>query len=995
MTQTPLRLLLIEDSDDDALLVSTALESHGYEIKSKRISTLDGFREALGESEFEMILCDHAMPSFDVFEILEILRESGTDIPLIIVCDVTGEALAVKAMRCGAADYLLKDNLVRLGAAVEREVRDARIRHEKRIADEVLRASKLSYLAQRNALIALTRETQSEIFHTKEAFLRITETTARTLEVDRVSIWRFTENHEGIECLDLYELAADRHSDGLILNASDYPSYFEAIETMELIATDDALNDPITKEFSKNYLQPLGISSMLDVPICLGNHVNYLLCCEHIGPERQWTPDEKTFAVAVANLISLSLEIRGRTLARQGLARSHRALQMLSSCNEMLFRASDEKSLLEEACRIAVEVGGFRMAWVGYAMENDPQRIMPMAHAGDDLGTALAESQVCCTGDTPYCSALSDGKECDVPGRLESPRKCRYPSDVRFPLLSGGRVLGAFCVNGAGADQVEANEIEVLREMASHLSFGIETIRSRNARQKADARIREQASLIDKASDAILVRDLDHTITFWNKSAERLYGWTAEEAIGRSVVDLLYVEKSGFFKAHEQTLLSGEWAGELSQIDKSGRELIIEGRWSLVTDDCGRPQSVLAINTDISEYRRLERQFIRAQRMESIGTLAGGIAHDLNNILTPISVAVDLLKMREPEESSREVLEMIASSAKRGANMVGRVLSFARGEEGRHVRLRPQMIISEIESILRDTFPRNIEFEIKVDRDLWSIDGDPTQIHQVLLNLCVNASDAITGGGKISIGAENVHLSASFAAANLEATEGPYVCIRVQDTGEGVPTDAMERIFDPFFTTKTVGKGSGLGLPTSLAIVKSHGGFIRITSKPGVGTRARVYFPAHPEMDDKEPPAPISVELPRGAGETILVVDDETAILQIACHTLEDFGYRTLAETNGSEALVLYTERKSEIDVVFADLKMPVMDGSEMIERILEINPAAKIIVTSGISPNPDDAQSAIDSVSQFLPKPYTAETLLQCVRKTLGDDKISLKKQP
>ncbi|MEY3898613.1 MAG: hypothetical protein RLZZ214_4135, partial [Verrucomicrobiota bacterium] len=502
-------------------------------------------------------------------------------------------------------------------------------------------------------------------------------------------------------------------------------------------------------------------------------------------------------------------------------------------------------------------------------------------------------------------------------------------------------------------------------------------------RQQADARIREQASLLDKARDAILVRDLDHRITYWNKSAERLYGWTAEETIGRSVVDLLYREKSRYFDAHKQTLLAGDWVGELTQIDKSGRELIIEGRWSLVSDDAGRPQSVFAINTDISEYRRLELQFIRAQRLESIGVLAGGIAHDLNNILAPISMAVELLKMREPGERSLELLEMIASSTQRGANMVGRVLSFARGVEGRHVCFHPRRMLSEIESILRDTFPRNIQWEIKADRELWMINGDPTQIHQVLLNLCVNASDAISGAGRISIGAENVRLDASFAALNLEAAEGPYVCIQVQDSGEGIPADIIDRIFDPFFTTKATGKGTGLGLSTSLAIVKSHGGFIRMTSKPGAGTLASVYLPAHPESEDA-PRALNRVDLPTGDGETILVVDDEASICQMTCHALENFGYRTLSAANGEEALALYIERRSEIAVVFTDLMMPVMDGPEMIGRILEINPGAKIIATSGIGLNPDASQSAMNSLRDFLSKPYTIESLLKCIRRTL-----------
>ncbi|RYD25066.1 MAG: hybrid sensor histidine kinase/response regulator, partial [Verrucomicrobiaceae bacterium] len=310
-------------------------------------------------------------------------------------------------------------------------------------------------------------------------------------------------------------------------------------------------------------------------------------------------------------------------------------------------------------------------------------------------------------------------------------------------------------------------------------------------------------------------------------------------------------------------------------------------------------------NTDISEHRKLEQQFLRAQRMESIGTLAGGIAHDLNNILAPISMAIELLKMRSADGRSSELLDTISGSAHRAADMVRQVLSFARGMEGRRVEVHPRQLIAEIEVIMRDTFLKKIELEVRAGRELWAVHGDPTQLHQVLLNLCVNARDALAEGGKISITADNVMIDGTFAAINLEANAGPHVCIRVTDDGEGIPQDIIDRIFDPFFTTKSVGKGTGLGLSTSLAIVKSHGGFIRVESKNGKGTSFRVYLPANPELTAPET-LPDRVELPAGAGETVLVVDDEESIRQITRQTLDAFGYRTLLASDGDEAISLY-----------------------------------------------------------------------------------------
>ncbi len=366
-------------------------------------------------------------------------------------------------------------------------------------------------------------------------------------------------------------------------------------------------------------------------------------------------------------------------------------------------------------------------------------------------------------------------------------------------------------------------------------------------------------------------------------------------------------------------------------------------------------------------------------------TLAAGIAHDLNNILAPISMAVELLKMRVTDGCSTELLDTIANSAKRGADMVGQVLSFARGMEGQRVEIHPRQLILEIEGILRGTFRKDIAMEVMASRDLWAIHGDPTQLHQMLLNLCVNARDAISGPGKILITADNVEIDASFAAMNLEAKEGPHLCFEVEDTGQGIPSEIIDKILDPFFTTKSVGRGTDRGLSITLAIVKSHGGFIRIFSEPGVGTRFRVYLPAHPELAGAAPSRE-RTELPHGNGETVLVVDDEASIRQITRQTLEFFGYHTLLAADGHQALSLYAIYQSTIGVVLTDMMMPVMDGPATIRKLMEINPAVKIIATSGIPANRELAHLSGTGVKNFLPKPYTAETLLTCLKQILAE---------
>ncbi|HJY30561.1 MAG TPA: PAS domain S-box protein, partial [Pyrinomonadaceae bacterium] len=306
-------------------------------------------------------------------------------------------------------------------------------------------------------------------------------------------------------------------------------------------------------------------------------------------------------------------------------------------------------------------------------------------------------------------------------------------------------------------------------------------------RKRAEEQIREQAALLDQAQDAILVRDLDQNILFWNKGAEKIYGWSAEEVIGKNAQDILFKDRSAQFDAARQAIIqNGEWKGEIHQVRRDGNDIVVESRWTLVRDDEGKPKSILVINTDVTEKKRMESQFLRAQRMESIGTLAGGIAHDLNNVLSPILMAIDMLQLRVADENSKKWFEVLRTNAERGASMVRQVLSFARGVEGERVALQPKHLIKEIVKILRETLPKSIEINFQVPNDLWIISADATQMHQVLMNLCVNARDAMPDGGSISIKADNVFVDENYARMHIEAKAGRFVVISVADTGPGM-----------------------------------------------------------------------------------------------------------------------------------------------------------------------------------------------------------------
>jgi PAS domain S-box-containing protein len=398
------------------------------------------------------------------------------------------------------------------------------------------------------------------------------------------------------------------------------------------------------------------------------------------------------------------------------------------------------------------------------------------------------------------------------------------------------------------------------------------------------------------------------------------------------------------------------------------------------------PNEGVSFALDLTDRNKLEQQFLRSQRMESIGTLASGIAHDLNNILAPIMMSIHLLKDLSKDPEAKDILETIELSAKRGGDIVRQVLSFARGLEGERIELQPRNLITDIKSIIKDTFPKNIRLHFSVPNKTWSILGDPTQLHQILLNLSVNARDAMSTGGNLTIGVENCVLDKHYAAMHIEAKAGRYVKISVTDSGTGISPDIVDKIFEPFFTTKGLGQGTGLGLSTVMAIVKSHDGFVNVYSEPGKGTTFKAYLPAMSSYPRGKKKPQLKATVVRGSGETILVVDDEASIITITSRTLQAFGYKVMTAADGADAVATYLQNKKKIAVVLTDMSMPIMDGAAVIHALTKINPNIKIIATSGLNTNVGLAKGIRSKVKHFLTKPYVAETLLKTIRTILDE---------
>lgn len=502
-------------------------------------------------------------------------------------------------------------------------------------------------------------------------------------------------------------------------------------------------------------------------------------------------------------------------------------------------------------------------------------------------------------------------------------------------------------------------------------------------RQQAEQKIREQAALLDIATDAILVRSLENKILFWNKGAERLYGWSKSDVIDRDPTEFWFQGKSpNIEEAFSNVLKDGFWEGELAKFTKNGQKLTVASRWTLVRDESGGPKSILTVDTDITEKKQLEAQFLHAQRLESLGTLASGIAHDLNNILTPILAAAQLLplKLHDLDAQTQTLLKILEENSKRGSNLVKQILSFARGAEGKRVVLQVSHLLMEVATVARQTFPKSIEVTINIaTNDLWTVSADPTQLHQVFMNLCVNARDAMPNGGTLSLTVENLFIDENYARLHLDARVGSYIVITVEDTGVGIPQEILGRIFEPFFTTKEPGKGTGLGLSTVLGIVKSHGGFVSVYSEVNKDTWFKVHLPA---VEDKKPQPAEDLTLFEGNGELILVVDDEAAIREVTKVTLETYNYRAITASDGIEAIAIYAERKEQIDAVSIDLMMPSLDTATTIRILEKINPQVRIVLMSGLTNNEIASRSISPGVGAFLAKPFTAQELLNILHK-------------
>lgn len=507
--------------------------------------------------------------------------------------------------------------------------------------------------------------------------------------------------------------------------------------------------------------------------------------------------------------------------------------------------------------------------------------------------------------------------------------------------------------------------------------------RERAKVEEASQKIRDQAALIDLATDAIVVLEPTGVVHSWNAGAEKVFGITGADACGQPLAGLISKGDSTVLdRALSETRQTGEWRGDLIAIRPNGDNVVAHSHWTLLCKPDGSTRGILSVSTDQTEFKQMQAQLYRAQRMDSLGALASGIAHDLNNVLAPVLMAAELLKTGPTPKVQEELANVIQTSAQRGTGLVRQILAFARGSDGQEqTELQPEHLIKDAVSLAVGSFPKTMQFHSELAPDLSLIRADPTQVHQVLLNLMVNARDAMNGTGSLTIAAGNQMLDAAFAAQKPGAKPGPYVVLRVTDTGSGMSPEVLAKIWDPFFTTKPPGQGTGIGLSTVAKIVHDHGGLVDVTSQPGQGTTFVIYLPASlgPTVSVE---APAAVPLPLGRSERVLIVDDEAAFAQFVHTLLAEHNYRAVVTAGPSEALSTVM-RSGEFDLALVDLNMPMMDGARLTKVMHNIRPHMKVILVTG-SPQMQEAQAKSGLFAAVVTKPFTAEALLMTMDQVL-----------
>jgi PAS domain S-box-containing protein len=926
-----LKILHLEDDENDAELVRLAMQRDGLDCVVHHVASRQDFARVLAEGPVDVIVSDVNLPGYGGLYAMADAQRWHPDTPFVFLSGTAGEELVVECLKAGATDFVLKSQMSRLGPAVRRALKEAEDRIARRQAEAVLADS--------------LRFTQSIIDASPSLVYVYDSQQGRNLFV----------NHEGLRTLG--------YTPAQLLAMG--PNLLERLMHPEDVEASRRARDRFREA-------PPGEVIEVEFRLRAARGAWRWFCTREVAFESGGGRGGQQVLGTAQDVTTTKLAERRRAaqyavtrVLAEAVPWQEAVPRVLEALREHLGGAVAEIWIVDDAAGL-LRFGG--------AAAVDGPRAVAWREASRDLtyvpGAGLP-GRIWQTAAPQWGSELATEVE---PERQALLGDAASAAVVAVPARSGDKANAVLVMFGMPPGEDDVDLLAMLDATGHQLGEFRE-------RQKVEERMREQAALIDHAREAIVVTDLDLRVTFWNRSAERLYGFSSHEAIGGSAHELFgWPLDSSRNEALLRVLSAGEWTAAVENTSRDGAALKIQSHWTLVRDAKGMPRSILIINTDVTDAKRLEAELLRAQRLDSLGVLAGGIAHDLNNVLAPILMSLDALRRRATDERSMHMFQLLEASASRGADLVRQVLAFARSSEGPRTLLEPVRLVQDLEAMLRDAIPSSVRLALDVPDGLWYLRGEATQLHQVLLNLCVNARDAMPTGGLITVSARNAEVDASFAGMNAEARPGPHVVFKVTDTGSGIAPDIRERIFEPFFTTKEGGRTTGLGLSTTMTIIRGHHGFISVATEPGKGSTFSVYLPATLSVERLAEEEARRAEY-QGRGQLIIVADDEGAIREITKETLEASGYSVLTAADGAEAVGICASHPNVAAVVM-DVHMPVMDGPAASRAMLRINPAIRVIAVSGHAARETNAMKA--GARHFLAKPYTAEQVLAALHDAL-----------
>ena len=921
-----IQLLIADDSPADSDLVVRALRKHGLNVIWQRVDTEADFIAAL-RPDVELVIADYSMPGFNGLRALALVRARSERLPFILVSGTLGEEAAVTAMRMGASDYLLKDRLTRLGSAVEHLLAEAELRKERTAALAAQRESEEKF----QTLVALSPDAV------------VIQQDGRIAYINRrgMELCGATEAAEVLgKSLSEFFIPADQPAAAAQFVRQEAGDAAPEVQELAILRRDGII---VSVEVSAVRFQHAGAPA-LQVVI---HDVSQRRIAEAAREKER-------------RRVALLADISGRLVLHETPSESLGGIfaELAHELNVDIFASyivspTGDTLILESSGgltpeqRQAFAVLPFGVSLCGVVAERRVRLILEELSSNESQAVGIAA-----LGVKAYAG---------------------------HPLIAGGRLIGTASF-GRKQEAFSEDELRLMTAVTDQVSAALERTRLLRDLRAQQERFRE---VVENIREVFWMTDpAKSEVIYISTAYETIWGRTCESArrAPRTWIDAIHPEDRGrILEAAKTKQAAGTYDETYRIIRPDGTQRWIQDKAFPVRAADGTVLRVVGVAEDITDRKVLEERYLKAQRLEAVGQLASGIAHDLNNLLSPVMMVPSFLRGKTTDPRDLELLGIVENAGTRGASIIRQLLTFSRGYAGARNTVNLRQLMREMASIARETFPRLISVEDYIPPDLWSIIADGTQIHQILMNLCVNARDAMPGGGRLTLSAQNIELTPADVAAHPGVQPGRFVRFEVSDTGAGMAPEILQRIFEPYFTTKEEGKGTGLGLSIVLGIVGSHHGFIVANSRPGEGTTFTVHLPAAavPVTDIRDT---VGSNAPLGRGEGILLVDDEESIRITYRVFLERQGFRVFPARNGQHALGTFSEHRDTIRLAVIDLMMPVMDGLSAVRLLRETAPDLEIVVMTGVLYPECRAELTAQGVKHFLMKPFPPDDMAQTI---------------